>query len=209
MKPKLLWLPLAWIAASNVYGMPIVTFHSFDEVIIYVTDTFETAGGTPLFATNGVAYSDSLSPMIASQMSADSTLPIQVRSTAGLIPEVSEYQFVTAQGLTYVLLNGTAPAIVDPSGDYDSDAGNALVAAGGAAFASIGSPIYITSGRQSYTTFGLSDDGSTEVIGAATFDIFEETIIERALVTPEPGPCASIAIGLLILIHVVRRGTSQ
>jgi hypothetical protein len=106
----------AVVLAANAHASPIVHTTSFDENIIIETDTFETSGGAVLFTTNGVGYSDWLSPNIASDLAGDSTVPLQIQSTASLIAQASEYQFPAGPGPQYIVLGGVGPAILDPYG---------------------------------------------------------------------------------------------
>src|ERR1700677_3464806 len=75
------------LLALNAQSDPIVNTTDLNENIVVETDTFETADGSVLFTTNGVGYSSWLSPNIAADLAADTTLPLQIQSTASLIPQ--------------------------------------------------------------------------------------------------------------------------
>ena len=201
------FLVLAVALAANAHADPIVHTTGFTEEIVLETDTFETSGGTILFTTNGIGYSDWLSPVIAADMAGDSTLPIQVQSTASLVARASEYQVLAEQGPNYIVLGGVGPAIVDPFADQDIgfDVGYALAAAGGPGYAVVGSPSATSVGFSSYTTGAIEPDGSL-LEGTLTFDVFAENIVEQPVsATPEPSMLALLGCGLLALIFFARR----
>jgi hypothetical protein len=122
----------------------IVNTVAFTETLLIGTDTFEIPAGSQLFVINGVGYSGSLSPVIASgfasnapcnfcfSVPAGSPLPIQIQSTAALIPEFSEYDFLTQVSPDYVVVGGAGPALAFPGGvsDAPTDFIGALVTAG-------------------------------------------------------------------------------
>jgi hypothetical protein len=91
----LFFLIAAGALTAKAHGALITNL--FTETIVIGTDTFEQADGSVLFTTNGVGYSDWLSPIIANDLATDPTIPTQVQSTTSLIPEVSELQFLTEQ----------------------------------------------------------------------------------------------------------------
>jgi hypothetical protein len=113
---------------------------AFTIDIVVTTDTFETSGGTVLSTTSGVGYEVPLSPGLVSDMteglavSSSGALPSQVLSTLPLIPEVSDYDFLTVVptgNSDYIVLNGVGPAFLGSTDNALVDVANALVAAGG------------------------------------------------------------------------------
>jgi len=193
--------------AVSAQADPIVHTTQFDEDIVVITDTFETSAGTVLFTTNGVGYSDWLSPNIAADLSGDSTVPAQIQSTAALAALASEYQFLAGQGPQYIVLDGIGPAILDPLADYVTgfEVGYALAAATGPAYSIMGSPVFTTIGQSTYNDGTIEPDGSL-LDGTVTFDVIHESIVEQpAAATPEPSLLALLGCGLLMLILLARR----
>jgi hypothetical protein len=151
---------------------PVVHFIDCSQVIVIGTDTFETTGGAVLFTTSDVGLSDWLSPLIAADLSADSNLgldsgagfPLQIESTASLVPRVSEYQFLASQGPAYIVLGAAGLAVLGSAADVASD-----------------------------TTGGLAPDGSI-LDGTLTFDVFTENIVEQPVTpgaVPKPSALVS------------------
>jgi len=126
--------------SANAHADPIVHNTVFSEIIVMETDTFETSGGTGLFTTNGVGYTDWLSSDIAADLAGDPAVPTQIQSTVSLVALASEYQFLAETGPQYIVLGGIGPAIVNPFPDQDIgfDVGYALAAAAGAGYSIVG-----------------------------------------------------------------------
>jgi hypothetical protein len=208
MKCTIFVLAAAVALVANAQADPIVHTTNFSEEIVVVTDTFETSGGAVLFTTNGVGYSDWLSPFIASDLAGDSTIPAQVQSTASLVAKASEYQVLAEQGPNYLVLNGAGPAMLDPFEDQDIalDVGYALTATGGPGYSMMGSPIITSFGTRSYSTGAVEPDGSI-LEGTITFDVFGEGIVEQPVATPEPSMLALLG-SVLMLILFVRRNAA-
>ena len=199
-------LVLAVALAANAHADPIINFTVFTETIVIATDTFETSSGTVLFTTNDIGYSDWLSPVVASDLAGDSTLPAQVQSTASLIPQVSEYQFVTEQGPGYLVLGGVGPAIPDPYTVFPVTVSDALAAASGPGYSIVGPENATSIVSRSYSTGGFALDGSTLVEGTVTFNVYDENIVERPVAaTPEPSMFALLGSGFLMLVLFARR----
>ena len=169
---------------SHARGDTIVHTTNFSEEIVIATDTYESASGNVLFTVSGVGYSDSLSPNIAADLAADSELPTQISSTALLIPQVSEYQFLTGQGPSYFVPNDLGPAIkastnnnnvqdLTPAGPYTF-----LYAAGGPGFAFTGDEYATAIRAESYSTGTVGPDGSIYQ-GTVTFAFLAVNIIEK------------------------------
>jgi PEP-CTERM motif-containing protein len=193
--------------AANAHADPIVRTTSFDENIIIATDTFETTGGAILFSTNGVGYTDWLSPDIAADLAGDPLVPAQVQATALLVALASENQFLTEQGTNYIVLGGVGPAVPDSDGfvELPADVGNALAAVGGPGYSIVGSPVYSTVGQPTYQTGAVEPDGSI-IDGTVNFDLIGESIVEQpAAATPEPSMLALLGVGLLISFFARRR----
>jgi len=193
--------------APNAHASPIVNSTVFAETLVVETDLFETPGGTILFTTNGVGYSDWLSPIFAADLAADLSIPSQIQSTASLVALAGEYQFLAEQGPNYIVLGGVGPAILDPFADQSIgfDVGYALAAAAAPGYSIVGSPGITSVGPHSYSTGAVEPDGSL-LEGTVTFDIYDETIIEQPVSTPEPTTLPLLASGLLLII-LRKRGT--
>lgn len=180
---------------------------TFTIDVVVTTDTFETAGGAVLFTTTGVGYSNPLSPSFAADLAADTTLPLQVQSTASLIPEVSDYDFLSEPGSDllqdYVVLGGVAsPGSTE---NVLVDVADALVAAGGPGYSLItplaGSAVLVEEGGP-YLLQVLEPEPWDGGINLAVFD---QNIVEEAVATPEPKALALLGAGLLMLIVFARR----
>jgi hypothetical protein len=192
--------------AANAQANPVEQTTNFDEDIAIETDTFETPSGAVLFTTNGVGYTDWLAPNIAADLAGDSAIPAPIQSTASLVAFASEYQFLAEQGPQYVVLGGVGPAILDPHADYVTgfDVGIALAAATGPAYSILGSPIFTTVGERTYNDGVIEPDGSL-LEGTVTFDIFDESIVEQPVSTPEPSMLALVGSGFIALLVLARR----
>jgi hypothetical protein len=112
---------------------------------------------------NGVGYSSWLSPNIAADLAADTSLPLQIQSTASLIPQVSELEFLTnpITGNAYLVIDGAGPAIENQTGTEYLQLDSELETAGGPGYSTIGSPITATVGEWSYSTSATEPNGST------------------------------------------------
>ncbi len=196
----------------NVQGDPVQTT-SFAIDALISTDTFETAGGAVLFTTAGVGYSEALSPGLVAKMAADSTLPALIQSTLSLIPQVSDYDFLTMTpvGISdYYVLNGVGPASLGFTGNLFSDVENALVAAGGPGYSPV-TPLdgsAVSAGGFIYTGITASVPSPWE--GDIIVQAFDQNIVEKApAAVPEPETLALLGAGMLTLITCARRRTVQ
>jgi hypothetical protein len=202
---------LVGVALTNrAYADPIVHNTVFSEVIVIETDVFETSGGTVLFTTNGVGYSDWLSPVIASYLAGDPAVPGQIQSTVSLVTLASEYQFLAMPGPQYLVLDGVGPAIANPFADQNIgfDVGYALAAAGGPAYSIVGGPSATTVGAASHSTSALEPDGSV-IEGTVNFAIYAEDIVEQpAAAVPEPSTLPLLGSGLLLILLFARRAVT-
>ena len=206
MKRNILVLAGAVALVANAHADPIVHNTVFSEIIVVETDTFETSGGTVLFTSDGVGYTDWLSPLIASYLASDPTVPGQIQSTVALVTLASEYQFLAGPGPQYLVLGGVGPAIPDTFADQDIgfDVGYALAAAAGPGYSIVGSPSVTTVGTASHSTAALEPDGSV-IEGTINFAIYDESIVERPVAaTPEPSMLALLGCGLVALICFAR-----
>jgi hypothetical protein len=205
--------------AATAHADPIVNTIAFTETLLVGSDTVETLAGATLFTITGAGYSDSLSPVIAADFASNapcnfcysvlvgSPLPIQIQSTAFLIPQLSEYAFLTELTPDYVVVRSAGPAIAFSGGAADSptDFINALVTAGGPGYSIVGAPSASSIGNWSFDTGGFAPDGSL-LEGTVTFDVFELDIVEQPVAaTPEPSPIALLASGLLLILLFARR----
>ncbi len=174
-----------------------------DENIVVETDTFETAAGSVLFTTNGIGYSSWLSPNIAADLAADTTLPSQIQSTASLIPEVSELELLTnpITGNAYLVIDGVGPALEIDTGDEYLELDAELEKAGEPGYSTIGSPITTSAGLWSYSTSATEPNGST-LDGTVNFQVSDINIVERPVgaVTPEPSMAILLGAGLCLLV---------
>jgi hypothetical protein len=195
---------------AKAQGSPINTQStSFTVDIAVTTDTFETAGGAVLFTTSGVAYETPLSPDLVAGMtgglevSSPETLPSQVLSTLALIPEVSDYDFLTVvpTGISdYIVLNGVGPAFLGSTNNVLVGVADALVAAGGPGY-SLTTPLAdvpILTGPTD--TYVVSASTPEPWVGDITIDVYDQNIVERAVATPEPKSLALLGAGMLLLI---------
>jgi PEP-CTERM motif len=171
----------------------------FVETLVVGSDTFETATGTVLFTTDAVGYSDWLSPIIAGDLAGDSALPIQVRSTASLIPEVSEYQFLSEQGPNYIVLGGgPALAFATYLPSLPAALGADLEAAGGPGYSLVSETVSFVT-EQSYSTGAFEPNGDL-LDGKATFDVYDVSLVEKPVsAVPEPSAGAMMLIGVGML----------
>jgi len=179
--------------APNAHASPIVNSTVFAETLVVETDLFETPGGTILFTTNGVGYSDWLSPIIAADLAGDPSIPSQIQATAALVALASEYQFLADQGPTYIVLGGVGPPILDPFADQNIglDVGYSPAAAAGSAYSIVGPPIVTTIGTWSYSTAAIEPDGSI-LQGTVNLSGYNVNIIEQP--APEPSTLPLLAL---------------
>ena len=193
------------LLALNAQSDPIVNT-VLNENIVIETDTFETAGGSVLFTTNGVGYSSWLSPNIAADLAADTTLPLQIQSTASLIPQVSELELLTnpITGNAYLVINGAGPAIENQTGTEDLQLDSELETAGGPGYSTIGSPITTSVGEWSYSTSATEPNGST-LDGTVNFQVSDINIIERPIGAATPEPSMAILLGAALCLLVLYR----
>ena len=177
-----------------------------NENIVVETDTFESAGGSVLFTTNGVGYSSWLSPNIAADLAADTTLPLQIQSTASLIPQVSELEFLSnpITGNAYLVIDGAGPAIENQTGTEYQQLDSELEMAGGPGYSTIGSPITTTVGEWSYTTSATEPNGST-LDGTVNFQVSDINIVERPIGAATPEPSMAILLGAALCLLVLYR----
>jgi hypothetical protein len=203
-------LVLAGVAALGTKAQAEVST-AFTIDIVITTDTFETSGGTVLFTTSGVGYSDPLSPGMAAQVAADSTLPLVVQSTASLIPELSDYDFltVTPSGISdYVVLGGVGPASLGSTGDLFVDVADALVAVGGPGYSLI-TPLAGSAVLTWESVEIVSASEPEEIVGNIAVNVYDQNIIEQApAAVPEPKTLALLGAGLLMLVIFGRRKAS-
>ena len=212
---------IAAALAAQAHADTIVNTIAFTETLIVGTDTFETPGGSTLFTISGVGYSDSLSAVIAADLAsnapcgfcnsvpAGTPLPTEIQSTAFLIPQLSEFDFLTELTPDYVVVGGAGPAIAYPGGVSDSptDFINTLVNAGGPGYSMVGTNA-TGIGNWSFNTGGFAPDGGL-LEGTVTFDVFELDIVEQpAAATPEPSTPTLLGSGLLLILLFARRAVT-
>ena len=159
-----------------------------------------------LFTTNGVGYSSWLSPNIAADLAADTTLPLQIQSTASLIPQVSELELLTnpITGNAFLVINGAGPAIENQTGTEDLQLDSELETAGGPGYSTIGSPITSTVGEWSYSTSATEPNGST-LDGTVNFQVSDINIIEKPIGAATPEPSMAILLGAAVCLLVLYR----
>jgi PEP-CTERM motif-containing protein len=210
-------LVIAGVAAlgAKAQGTPIQST-AFAVDVVITTDTFETAGGAVLFTTSGVGYNENLSPSMAADIAADTTLPLQVQSTASLIPQVSDYVFLTETpseiGPDYFVLDGVGPAIAgtgNQQGNLFVDVADALIAAGGSWY-SLTMPLadvpLLAGPSDIYAVTGSGGDPDVTWVGDIAINVYDQNIVEQApAAVPEPSTLAFLSAGLLTLIIVGRR----
>lgn len=200
-------LVIAGVAAlgAKAQGSQVQTTN-FEIDVVITPDTFETSGGTVLFTTTGVGYDQALSPSIAADLAGDSAYPLPVQSTAPLIPEVSDYDFLSEPATDflqdYVVLGSVVSA---PSAqNVFMDVANALVAAGGPGY-SLTAPLS-GSATNTYTqTFVLSVSEPEPWTGDIAIGVFDQNVVEQAAATPEPKTLAWLSAGLAMIIIFARR----
>jgi hypothetical protein len=208
MKRAIFVLAGAVALCANSHADPVLHTTTFAEDIFIETDTFETSSGSVLFTTNGVGYTDWLSPIIAADLAGDPAVPAQIQSTVSLVTLASEYQFLTEKGPQYIVFGGVGPAIVDPSTGQnitvDEDFYRAMETAGGPGYSIVDViPEHIV--NVTYETGAIEPDGSI-IDGTVTFFVAEESIVERPVVaTPEPSMLAFACSGLLLILFARRK----
>ena len=168
-----------------------------------------------LFTLSDIGYSDWLSAVIAADLGGaipcnqcppGTAPPLLGQTTASLIPQVSEYQFLTSQGPEAVLPGGFGPAILGPTGDVTVDPLNALMSAGGPGYVTAGPEVPTSAGSYSYDTYAFEPDGSL-LEGTVTFDVYDINLIEKPVAaTAEPAALALFASGALAVIVAKQRG---
>jgi hypothetical protein len=194
------------LLALSAQSDPIVNTTDLNENVVVETDTFETADGSVLFTTNGVGYSSWLTPNIAADLAADTTLPLQIQSTAFLIPQVSELEFLTnpITGNAYLVIDGAGPAIENQTGTEYLQLDSELETAGGPGYSMIGSPITTSVGVWSYSTSATEPNGST-LDGTVNFQVSDINIVEQPIGAATPEPSMAILLGAALCSLVLYR----
>lgn len=199
------WILLA-ISATVVSDVPLkadVVFATFEQEIIYGTDTLQDPSGTVIGAVQYVAWGGEIAPDIATDFQNDPTLlpaypaaAAAIQASANAAALTDDLTFLTEGNISTNVVwasNGNAPVV-----GVSNVADQAEIAAAlypGDSLVSTSPPL--TLGQAVYST-GAFENPTTIIEGTVTFNIYELDFTARQTSVPEPSSSLLCATGLLV-----------
>jgi hypothetical protein len=180
-----------------------VNFTTFDEQIVYGTDTLENPSGTVIETLQHAGWGTEIPSDIAADFSDLATLiPVYpsaaafIQSTASQAALITDLDFLTADAspTTVEVWSGGPPVIGVADVANSAEVAGALYP--GYSLVSASTPI--TLGQVSYTT-GASENPTTAIEGTVTFNLYEIDLVERQIASV-PEPSTLLLSGAVVLL---------